>query len=156
MVFTETQLPNPINIWASDGESNDGTAFRHGVIRHDDNTDDGIWMFRSGVEQTIIFGDDAPPNDPIPFAFNDDLNMTGTNQGSANPFGIASTQWPDNAPDGNDGDVDELWIRNGLASDDWISTEYENLMDNAAFWVVSPTIKVGDVPVGATSGSAIK
>ena len=29
-------------------------------------------------------------------------------------------------------------------------------LNGAAFWVVSPTIEVGDAPIGAASGSAIK
>jgi hypothetical protein len=96
------------------------------------------------------------PWTPLGVPVNANLDLVGTGQGAGSPFGISSAAWYDNASDGNDGISDEQWIYDGLANNNYIALLYQNMADNAAFWVVSPTIEVGDAPIGAASGSAIK
>ncbi len=139
------------------GTLNDGTDFVYQALRHEPGVDGGVEFFSNGALQTTIWAImGGNPWTPLGVPVNANLDLVGTGQGASSPFGISSAAWNDNASDGNDGISDEQWIYNGLASNNYIALLYQTMADNAAFWVVSPTIKAGDVPVGATSGSAIK
>jgi hypothetical protein len=80
---------------------------------------------------------DGNPWTPLGVPVNANLDLVGTRQGASSPFGLSSAAWNDNASDGNDGISDEQWIYDGLADDDYIALLYENLADNAGFWMVS-------------------
>jgi hypothetical protein len=136
------------------GASDDGSAFVYLALRHEPGVDGGVEFFSNGALQTTRWDImDANPWTPLGVPVNANLDLVGIRQGATTPFGLSSASWPDNSSDGNDGISDEQWIYDGLADNDYIALLYENLADNAAFWVVSPAIAV---PVDAKSWGAIK
>jgi hypothetical protein len=139
------------------GTLNDGAAFVYQALRHEPGVDGGVEFFRNGALQTTTWDImDGNPWTPLGVPVNANLDLVGTGRGASEPVGLSSASYNNNASDGNDGISDEQWIYNGLANNNYIALLYQNMADNAAFWVVSPTIEVGEVPVGATSWSAIK
>ena len=62
------------------------------------------------------------------------------------PLGIGSTMYAQNLGDSMHGRVDELRIRAGVATPDWMLTEYRNQSDPLAFFVFGPAEERVAVP----------
>jgi hypothetical protein len=97
---------------------------------------------------------DGNPWTPLGVPVNANLDLVGNAWGASSPFGLSSAAWNDNAADGNDGISDEQWIYDGLADDDYIALLYENLANNAGFWMVSRPneVPVTDAPASPRTG----
>ena len=116
--------------------------------------DGGVEFFSQGHLQSTNWAImDGNPWTPLGEPVNANLDLVGTGKGASEPFGLSSASYNNNGSDGNDGISDEQWIYDGLADDAYIALLYENLSDNASFWVVSPAI---GVPTGKSSFGAFK